>query len=783
MSLSIIGYEGMPSSLASGNLQSALAYAQRGWPVLPLHHITRGGECSCGKECPSPAKHPWLKHGLKNATLDGVMLQAWWKKWPNANIGIRTGSASGLVVLDIDPRHGGDESLHSLGVDTADLPTVQTGGGGTHFYFAAPPEPITNRANIRPGIDLRGENGYVVAPPSNHVSGGTYQWIGDIPDVLPTVPEWVLALLQRPVTEMTRPNVSAAATASQDVQLELLRRGKDYVTRAAPVSAGGRNDAAFRLAGHLAAIEEDGARLPESAILSFARLWNLSNSPPLDDAELKHAVQSGLKNGTARPAKRKPSKPKSAKRSRSKGPASQPARLQTRLDLKYAPFDPEDEAKRFLEGRIMDEHPTLRFWQDSWWVWRHGAYRPLSGTELRTLIMKWLRKKYTSVTRGHVSQIVAHLEPEVYTTSFQAAPHWIDDSPRPDWRLEDCLCTSRAIIHLPSVTENADPAACSIPATPRLFSLNATGGDIGPEDLLHQPEPVEWIRFLESIWGDDPESAYALQQWFGYCLTSDIRQQKILLLIGPKRSGKGSIISVLRAMLGAENVGASTCEAIGSRFGLEHLVDKSLIVMGDVRFGGGTSTNATTERLLSISGGDPVVVDVKGQPAMTARLHAKIMMATNLLPNLRDTSAALASRFLVLKMTKSFFGAEDLDLEEKLLAELPGITSWAAQGWRDLRRNGRLLQPESSLEVEAELIRITAPITSFVEEECVLGDDQDVAKNVLYQRYTEWCERGGVKQIKTKERFMRDLRAAYPQVSEVRPRFGEDRRRILKGIG
>src|SRR5262245_28545135 len=95
-------------------LDAALAYAHRGWSVLPVHTVTNG-QCTCGNvTCASPGKHPRTAHGVKDATSDEATIRQWWSQWPKANIGIATGAISGLVVLDIDPRHGGDESLQQL---------------------------------------------------------------------------------------------------------------------------------------------------------------------------------------------------------------------------------------------------------------------------------------------------------------------------------------------------------------------------------------------------------------------------------------------------------------------------------------------------------------------------------------------------------------------------------------------------------------------------------------------------------------------------------------------
>lgn len=160
-------------------LDAALSYAARGWHVFPVHSV-RDGACSCGDaECDSPGKHPRTDHGCLDATTDEDRIRAWWAEWPDANVGIGTGEASGIVVLDIDAKSGGPVSLERLVVERGPLPTtreVETGGGGQHLYFRHPGEPVKTRAGVANGVDIRGDGGYVVAPPSNHISTRNYRW-------------------------------------------------------------------------------------------------------------------------------------------------------------------------------------------------------------------------------------------------------------------------------------------------------------------------------------------------------------------------------------------------------------------------------------------------------------------------------------------------------------------------------------------------------------------------------------------------------------------------------
>ncbi|MHC5172340.1 MAG: bifunctional DNA primase/polymerase, partial [Planctomycetota bacterium] len=153
----------------------AKAYAEKGWAVLPVHTIIEG-RCTCGKaDCSSAGKHPATPRGVKDATTDADQIQQWFANGRVLNIGIAAGAASGLAVLDIDPKDNGDESIKKYRVP--DTLEVITGSGGKHYYFTDPEGQTGNSVGkLGRGIDVRGNNGYVVAPPSLHASGAEYRW-------------------------------------------------------------------------------------------------------------------------------------------------------------------------------------------------------------------------------------------------------------------------------------------------------------------------------------------------------------------------------------------------------------------------------------------------------------------------------------------------------------------------------------------------------------------------------------------------------------------------------
>lgn len=185
---------------AMSKVNTLLYFAQTGFPILPLHYITPRNECSCGKlNCSSAAKHPLTKHGLKDASTNKMVITEWYNRYPLANVGILTGKISNLIVLDVDPRHDGDQSLALMQQEFGPLPPtvkVKTGGNGFHFYFkyANASANIPNRANFLKGLDIRADGGYIVAPPSIHATKLEYTWDMSINTIAP-IPDWLEELI------------------------------------------------------------------------------------------------------------------------------------------------------------------------------------------------------------------------------------------------------------------------------------------------------------------------------------------------------------------------------------------------------------------------------------------------------------------------------------------------------------------------------------------------------------------------------------------------------------
>lgn len=285
---------GLQTTCKSALLDAALTYAARGWQVLPLHGIDAHSRCSCGRaDCESPGKHPRTKNGLNDATTDTGQIMRWWNRWPEANIGIRTGYASGIFVLDIDS----PEALEQLRSTSQNLPTDscrQKTGRGWQYFFKVPDFPVKNSTGkIATDIDVRGEGGYVVVPPSRHISGRTYTWLLDTEPGL--APDWLLSeLAATPRVEHPTHSRSASPTVNSHYTQAALRGEVERMAQAIP---GTRNDTLNRAAFSLGRLEGQGLPRNEAEAQLVATAVDIG----LTDTAARRTFASGWRAGTQQP--------------------------------------------------------------------------------------------------------------------------------------------------------------------------------------------------------------------------------------------------------------------------------------------------------------------------------------------------------------------------------------------------------------------------------------------------------------------------------------------------
>lgn len=374
-------------------LEAALSYAARGWRVFPLQWLREGGRCTCGKkDCKSPGKHPRTPNGCLDGTTDADQIRRWWHQWPNANVGLATGH--GLVALDVDPRHGGAETLVDLQRELGNLPqtvAVETGSGGRHIYLS-PVDPKTgevlevrNSASVLGvGVDVRGDGGYVVAPPSVHQSGRPYRWEPRCePENNPVArapSEWLKALLSRP-------------------KLRSITGGGG---KGEGITEGARNDSLYRLA---CSMRSNG--MGRDAILAALLQDNADRcNPPLDPAEVKNLVDSACRHGPGLSpeyqAKRDEAEGRRAKRASREATAAPPEGDRTEANNPTA--DPADDWQGGLY--LSPKGQTRNTFANLCTILRHAPeYQSLRHNEMT--IAPWLDDKpLTDAALGLVREAV-----------------------------------------------------------------------------------------------------------------------------------------------------------------------------------------------------------------------------------------------------------------------------------------------------------------------------------------------------------------------------------------
>jgi putative DNA primase/helicase len=372
---------------------------------------------------------------------------------------------------------------------------------------------------------------------------------------------------------------------------------------------------------------------------------------------------------------------------------------------------------------------------------------------------------------SRVSNVLDAVKSVAHLSDGMQAPTWLGVMGNMPLASEIIACAN-GLLHLPT--------GVLWDLTPAFFSLNALDFAFN-EDA---PAPAEWLRFLDSLWGNDAESIETLQEWFGYCLTGDTSRQKILLMVGPTRSGKGTIVHVLEALLGKTNVCAPGLATLSQQFGRAVLIGKLLATITDARLSGRADHQAIAEQLLSISGGDSVSIERKYLPPWRGILPTRFTIMTNELPKIPDASGALAGRFIILNLHRSFYGCEDLGLLNRLLPEMPSILNWAIAGWDRLQKRGYFRQPEASAETVRKLRDLTSPVGAFVEAICETGRPVlSVNRKLLFAHWRVWCEDEGRDHPGTMAAFGTQLCAFDHRIREIRPRDGGDRERRYGGIG
>jgi putative DNA primase/helicase len=449
------------------------------------------------------------------------------------------------------------------------------------------------------------------------------------------------------------------------------------------------------------------------------------------------------------------------------------------------PVAPLAVARRLLGDRYRTEgHLTLRRWRGGWMQWDGPHWTEIEDAEVRSWAYGELSdRQYKHVTakgdkeirpwnpnRRRVSDVLDALAASTHLGENIDPPAWLGgDGVVPASEIVAC---TNGLLHVGTRKRlELTPAYYNRVSVPFAYDPSA-------------PEPTRWLKFLDELWPEDDDSIQLLREFFGYVLSGRTDQHKILLMVGPTRSGKGTIARVLTRLIGKGNVAGPTLASLATGFGLAPLLGKPLALISDARLGG-PNVHQVVERLLSISGEDTLNIARKYRDDWSGKLPTRFVILSNELPRFGDASGAIANRFVVLNQTHSWLGRENKRLTDELLEELPGILSWALDGLDSLTKNGSFTAPKSSDDAIRALQDIASPAMAFVRDCCLVGPRHQQPCSETFEAWKSWCEANGIERPGTVQTFGGKLRAAVPGVRVSQPRdpiTGKQASRVYVGV-
>lgn len=687
----------------------ALQYAKAGFSIIPL------------KPRKKTPLIKWARFQKRKATEKEI--SNWWRKWPDANIGLLTGKINGITVFDQD----GPQAEQIIKASGGLPPGPQSiTNKGRQYFFRQPGFSVQNDVNKKLDLDIRGDGGYIVAPPSIHPSGHTYSWAPG------------LSLFEIELPEM-RPWQVEYIKKHCIIDSEGQRNPPGWQKEALKgVSQGERNNAATKLVGRYIR-----SGLLDQEVLSLLLAWNRKNKPPLPKSEIENILRSIRERDT-----------KSNKERADSGPRS--------------PFD-----SATLPDRLEDVTPT--------WFFEGKRFVP-------QFLAKYLQAKFDPIVYS-AGEFYQYNSIGVWKTVEldllgQEAEKAMDKSVK-SARVEDAIKTLQKRVYVRAEKFKHNPEFVNL----KNGMLDVGSVELkkhGPEYLSRIQLDVKldkkakcgrWDQFLEEIFPGAPEKAKALQSYFGYCLLPDCRHQRCLFLLGSGANGKSVVTDILVSILGEENVCSLPLQLMGQRFLVGQLKDKLVNVASEISTNQPTDTSVFKDAVV----GGLLMADQKHGKPFAFYPIAKHIFSMNEPPKITDKSYGFQRRPIVLTFTERFEGEKrDPHLTKKLVQEKDGIFLWMLEGLMMVLEKDDLYIPETVERDTKEFVKTTNPVLLFVDDCCILGSDYHVRPKELYKEYLTWCKEGGNRPL-SRNRFYDQILIHYPSVQKKR--IGEDKKRTYVGMG
>lgn len=691
-------------------VRAALAYGEMGFEIFPLWWVVEQNGarvCACGKaECSKPGKHPLgnlVPDGLKSASASPKRIEEWWRRYPQANIGMRTGVGSGVWALDVDVKSGGMESLGALEASVqASEPLrdatlrVRTGGGGWHLFWEYPQGRgvRTSAGQLLPGLDVRGEGGYVVLPPSGHESGSNYSW-EHIRDAS-LAPEWLLEKVGEPTAEE---------------RAEARKKGKTLSTRAwqgGYIFEGRRNSVLY-----FTALSMLGKGFTKEAV--SANLQAIDHQwcrPQLGEDEVLKVVESAC--------------------AKDPGLHHSEAGLATWLSRNDSPHSMRGTYCWAVSGVSGD-----------WLEYRNYCWTVASPWDIETVICTVIQHFYR-LGKDNGDEVLWKWAQKMES---QRSVEAVVRALRRELSVDAGLFSSEHNRHLLPLSDG------------KTIVLRRDGSwearSSSHEDFLKGALPIRydanascptWEKAISRWLEEDEARIEAMWRWMGALLTGERLFDKFILIVGDTRSGKTTFANSLQKLLGgyaiAMPIGVITKGRGANGLGMlekeRHkagLFGRRLAVFSE----SATAAELDGELVKTLTGGDTVSGREMGRNPHTFVATHKMLLHTNHYPSDKGVDAATLARWMIYEWCGTIPENErDPYFDEKLVAESSGWLNRALRGYRSLCERG-LGTPTRVAQAAEPYVQQSDVVKSWVEADCEVGSDLFEKNTSLLARHRKWC--------------------------------------------
>lgn len=741
-------------------VDAALGYArERGWPV---HAIVDGKGRTLGYES---------RDGVRwGSTTDAGTIEKWRTETREVDgvrlgllkIGIPTGPVSGLLVIDVDDEAAWEACKAEVGAPDPYTLTQRTGrdGGGRQFVFAYPEgEPLGNSSKaFPPGIDVRGDGGQFVAPPSVHESGRVYAWVDETVPVAP-LPGWIVERLRAadpyvaPAESYTGPPATAwgrAAMAAELAQLEATTEN--------------RNDRFYLAACRLSEIANGGHISWEQAAdeLRFAAL-----GAGLERGEVPKTLESARKKTAGKARGPKPTAPTPAEPMGDKSNGF--SRTPGAVDLIPATVRETDVGNGL---RLVKHHgervryvPTFKRWV----VWNGERWEPDEGGLIVELAKDTVRRIHKEV--GEITDEEKRKRRSKWAFASEAMT-------KIDALVKAARTDQGVVAH--ARTLDTDP-----------WLLNTQSGTIdlrsgemhehSQTDLITKLAPVaydpaalapSWEAFLDRIFAGKTELIDFVQRALGYSLTGSTDERIVFVLYGTGKNGKSVLLNIVRGVLGDYAMKTPTETLMKSKTGAEN---RGIARLKGARFVTASEAEEgdklATALIKDLSGGESIAARKLYEEQFEFAPEFKLWLSTNYRPEVSSDDQAIWDRLRLIPFDVRIPHEERvLGLAEKIIeAEGAGVLAWAVRGALAWQRDG-LGEPAEVMEATAKYRSTMDALADFFDGWCNVGPDEKVTVGDLYIAYTLWCEGENVRFPLGRKKFTARVEAhgfAKRKASEV----------------